>query len=202
MRTTFRAAAAALVFTAVAGIAQAQGTAAAPQKLAYVNTSLLMQAAPGRAAAESLYARDARVFQAQQKTWSDSLGKLIAAYTKAEPAMTPARKATEQEKIQVIQNNFENMNTLGQQKMQVRQNEVLAPLMELVRSAIDDIRSEGGYAFIFSGDENSPIVSADKNLDLTEKVIARLKTMAAKTATPATPSSMAPSALTKKPPTR
>ena len=199
MRTSFRAAAAALVFTAVAGVVQAQGTAA-PVKLGYVNTALLMQAAPGRPAAESLYAKDARAFVAQQKVWSDSLQKLVGNYTKAEPAMTAAKKATEQEKIQGIQNTFENMNTLGQQKLQQRQSEVLAPLMELVRSAIDDIRSEGGYSFIFSGDENSPIVSADKNLDLTEKVIGRLKTMAAKTATP-TPSSMAPAAL-KKPPTR
>lgn len=196
MRTTFRAAAAALVLTAIAGIAQAQ-TPAAPIKLGYVNTAQLMLAAPGRAAAESLFQKEAAAFTAQQKRWSDSLQKLVANYQKAEPTLTAAKKASEQEKIQGIQTELEAENIKGQQKMQQRQNEMLAPLMEVVKGAIDDIRTEGGFSFIFSGDENSPIVSADKNLDLTEKVIARLKTMASKVAAP---SSMAPAAVTKRPP--
>ena len=31
----------------------------------------------------------------------------------------------------------------------------------VVRAAIDEIRVEGGFAMIFSGDQNSPIVAAD-----------------------------------------
>jgi outer membrane protein len=72
--------------------------------------------------------------------------------------------------------------------------------MEIVRAAIEEIRTEGGYAMIFSGDQNSPIVAADKNLDLTDRVVARLKTKAA--TAPSTPASaMGPAALGKKPPT-
>jgi len=196
MRTTIRAAWSALALLAIGGAAQAQG---APIKIGYVNTQALMAAAPGRAAAESTYAKELAAFQKQQQQWADSLKKQFDAYTKAEPALTAAKKASEQERIGKIQTDLNNLNTLGEAKMQQRQSEVLAPLMEIVRGAIDEIRSEGGYAMIFSGDENSPIVSADKNLDLTEKVIARLKTKAA--TTPAAPSAMAPSAV-KKPPTR
>ncbi|HET9425001.1 MAG TPA: OmpH family outer membrane protein [Gemmatimonadaceae bacterium] len=196
MTTTFRAAAAALVLLAIGGTAGAQ---AAPIKIGYVNTAALMAAAPGRVAAESTYSRELAAFQKQQQTWGDSLQKLFEGFQKAEPAMTAAKKQAEQEKIQKVQRDLANLNTLGEQKLQQRQNEVLAPLMEVVRAAIDEIRSEGGYAMIFSADENSPIVSADKNLDLTEKVVARLKTKAA--TTPAAPSAMAPAAV-KKPPTR
>jgi outer membrane protein len=181
----------------VGGAAQAQS---APIKIGYVNTQALMAAVPGRAAAESTYAKELAAFQKQQQVWADSLKKQFDAYSKAEPALTTAKKASEQERISKIQQDLNNLNTLGEAKMQQRQSEVLAPLMEIVRGAIDEIRSEGGYAMIFSGDENSPIVSADKNLDLTEKVISRLKTKAA-TAPAAAPSAMSPSAV-KKPPTR
>lgn len=195
MHITIRAAIAALGFLAIGTSAQAQ---AAPVKLGYVNTEALMAAAPGRAAAEAQYNREVTAFQKQQQTWADSLRKQYEAYQKAEPTLTAAKKTSEQERLGKLQQDLTNLNTLGEQKIQQRQNEVLAPLMEIVRGAIDEIRAEGGYAMIFSADQNSPIVAADKNLDLTDRVVARLKT---KAATPSAPSAMAPAAV-KKPPTQ
>jgi outer membrane protein len=195
MRTTIRAALSALSLLAIAGVAQAQ---VAPVKIGYVNTEALMAAAPGRAAAEASYNKEVLAFQKQQQTWADSLQKQFAAYQKAAPALTDAKKKSEEERLTKLQTDLTNLNTLGEQKIRMRENEVLAPLMEVVRGAIEEIRSEGGYAMIFSGDQNSPIVAADKNLDLTDRVVARLKTKAA--TAPANPSAMAPAAV-KKPPT-
>ena len=197
MRIPTRAGLTALSLLLIGGAAQ--GQTPAPIKIAYVNTEALMAAAPGRAAAESLYNKEVIAFQKQQATWADSLQKQFAAYQKAEPTYTDAKKKSEQERINKLQQDLNNLNTLGEAKIRQRENEVLAPLMEIVRGAIDEIRSEGGYAMIFSGDQNSPIVAADKNLDLTDKVISRLKTKSA--TAPAAPSAMAPSAV-KKPPTR
>jgi outer membrane protein len=197
MRTPTRAGLTALSLLLVGGAVQAQTPA--PIKIGYVNTEALMAAAPGRAAAESLYNKEVIAFQKQQATWADSLQKQFAAYQKAEPTYTAAKKESEQQRINKLQQELNNLNTLGEAKIRQRENEVLAPLMEIVRGAIDEIRAEGGYAMIFSGDQNSPIVAADKNLDLTDKVISRLKTKSA--TAPAAPSAMAPSAV-KKPPTR
>jgi outer membrane protein len=196
MRTTIRVALAALSPLMIGVAAQAQQ---APVKLGYVNTEALMAAAPGRAAAETLYNKEVVAFQKQQQVWADSLRKQVDAYQKAAPALTEAKKKTEEDRLAKLQTDLTNLNTLGEQKIRQRENEVLAPLMEVVRAAIDEIRVEGGYAMIFSGDQNSPIVAADKNLDLTDKVVARLKTKAA--TAPAAPSAMAPSAV-KKPPTQ
>jgi outer membrane protein len=196
MRTPIRAALAAFGLLVIAGAAQAQG---ASIKIGYVNTQALMASAPGRAAAESSYNREMVAFQKQQQVWSDSLRKQVEAYTKAEPMLSAAKKQSEQERLQKLNTDLTNLNTLGEQKLRQRENEVLAPLMEIVRAAIEEIRSEGGYAMIFSGDENSPIVAADKNLDITDRVVARLKTKAAAAPTPT--SGMAPAAV-KRPPTR
>jgi len=52
--------------------------------------------------------------------------------------------------------------------------------MEEARKVLDDIRQEDGYAFILdAGSEAGVIVAADRNLDITEKVIARLKPVTA-----------------------
>src|ERR1051325_3363599 len=114
MRKSTHAALTALSLLAIGGIAQAQ---AAPIKIAYVNTEALMAAAPGRAAAESLYNKEVVAFQKQQKTWSDSLNKEIAAYQKAEPTLTAAKKQTEQDRLNKLQQDLSNLNTLGEAKI-------------------------------------------------------------------------------------
>ena len=52
----------------------------------------------------------------------------------------------------------------------------MAPITDLVKKVLDDIRVEDGYAMIL---DNAPgasiIVSADKNLDITDRVVSRLK---------------------------
>lgn len=198
MCTTVRAAAAALMFTAIAGTAKGQTAPPPPTKIGYVKTDLLMAAAPGKDVAQATYDKELAAFTTQQKKWTDSLTKLFDEYKKAEPKLTDAQKQAQQAKITTIQTDFDAKNTAGTQRLQARSNELLAPLMEMVKKAIDDIRVEDGFAIIFTGDANAtPIVSADKNLDITDRVVSRLKTMSAKPA-----SSMLPAAVTKKPPTR
>ena len=60
-----------------------------------------------------------------------------------------------------------------------RRDALLQPIMERIRTALDQIRAEDGYALILNNDpQGNLIVSADKNLDVTERVLARLKTLA------------------------
>ena len=69
-----------------------------------------------------------------------------------------------------------------------RQSELMAPIMESVRKVLEDIRAEDGYAMIFSSEPGaSPILAADKNLDITDRVVSRLRA----TAKPSLPSASA-----------
>ncbi len=64
----------------------------------------------------------------------------------------------------------------------------MAPIQEEVRKVLDDIRGEDGYSLILDHTPGqSPIVSADKNLDITDRVVARLRTLAANGMKPAAP---------------
>ena len=51
----------------------------------------------------------------------------------------------------------------------------MAPITDAVKKVIDDIRVEDGYAMIFDDAPGAVrIVSADKNLDITDRVVSRL----------------------------
>ena len=78
--------------------------------------------------------------------------------------------------IRKKQEDYQNRAGSLDQQMQARQVELVKPIMDQIRKVLDDIRQEDGYAFILdAGSEAGVIVAADRNLDITEKVISRLK---------------------------
>ena len=74
-----------------------------------------------------------------------------------------------------------------------------------IRETLEEVRVEGGYTAILDVAASGVIVAMDKNLDLTEKVIGRLRPIpvAAKgDSSKAAGAKPAPAGLTKKPPTQ
>jgi outer membrane protein len=177
MRSTVRAMTIALGFVAVAGMAGAQ--TAAPIKIGYVNTQLLMEAAPGRAAAESLLKKEGDSYQAILQKMQDSLNTMLTKYQKDEPTLSAAAKKKAQDNMQGLETEIQGKNLQLQQQFQARQNEVLAPIQDVVRKVLEDIRVEDGYAMILDKTPGqTPIIVADKNLDITDRVVSRLRATA------------------------
>lgn len=202
MRFMFRATVIALVLSSIAGVAQAQ------IKIAFVNSQALMEAAPGRPAAESLLTKEGEGYRAQLTKLQDSVNTLLTKYQKDEPTLTAATKDSRQKAIQALETDLQAKQLQFQQAFAQRQSEVMAPITDVVKKVLDDIRNENGYAMIL---DNAPgasnIVSADKNLDITDKVVSRLRATAAPvraTTTPQKPgAATSPAGVTRpKPPTQ
>jgi len=201
MRSYLRTACATLaVLTPLLGFsngAHAQSTAS-PFKIAFVNTAILLDNAPGRSQAESTYARETRGYSDQLKKMNDSLNTLFTTYQKAEPTLTAAQKETRQKAMRDLQGALQEKQQQLSQQAQQRQNELMAPIMEQVKKVLDDIRTEDGYAMIITGDPNL-ILSYDKNLDITDRVVARLRTLASTPTPKAGAPVSAPAGVTRKP---
>lgn len=193
MRSMFRAIAVALGLMVVAGSARAQGAAPA-MKIGYVNTQALMEAAPGRVAAESLLTKEGQNYQVQLQKLQDSLNAMLTKYQKDEPTLSAAAKKTRQDAMQSLETDLQGKNLQFQQAFQARQNEVMAPIQDVVRKVLEDIRVEDGFAMILDRTPGqSAILVADKNLDITDRVVSRLRATAkpaipaAKPGAPSTP---------------
>ena len=153
-------------------------------KLAYVNSQQILAAAPGRAEAEATYEREANGYRQQVQRMGDSLNTLIQAYDKDVVTLSPAAKDTRQKTIRDKEAEYQKRAQELEQRMNTRQAELVQPIMDRVQQALNDIRTEDGYTIIFDVAAAAPvIVSADKNLDITEKVLARLRTMGTATTT-------------------
>lgn len=163
----------------VAGTAQAQ-QAAAPARIAYVNPQALFQFAPGRAQAESTFRKETEGYRAELTKLGESLQAMLTDYQKNESKLTAAQKEQRQRAMAAKEDSLRARQQELEQQAAERQNELMAPIMESVRKVLEDIRAEDGYAMILSSEPGaSPILAADKNLDITERVVARLRTMSA-----------------------
>ena len=145
-------------------------------KFAFIDSRAVLERAPGRAAAEDVFKKETDGFRAQVQAMGDSLQKLVADYTKAEPTLTAVQKETRQKSIRDKQAEYTARTQSFEQKAQEREFELMQPFMTHIREVLDAIRAEEGYAMIFDASANSGvIVAVDKNLDITDKVVGRLK---------------------------
>lgn len=187
MRSTTRATAIAAVALAIAGSGAAAQNSSSTRLIAYVNPQALFEAAPGRADAEAQFRKETEGYRGELSKLSDALNQAVSDFQKAEPKLTPADKERRQRALQAKEDSLRARQQELEQSASRRQNELMAPIMEQVRKVLEDIRAEDGYAVILSSEPGaSPILAADKNLDITERVVARLRTTAAAKLPPAT----------------
>jgi outer membrane protein len=189
--------------------AAASAQASAPQKIAYVNSQAIVAAVPGRADAETRLQKELDGMRASIGKALDSLNAMSQVFDKEQATLSPtakeARLKTLRDKNDEYQERLQKMNDQAEQL----QGEIMQPILDVARRVLDEVRAEGGYAFIFDGAGGAVILAADKNLDITDRVVAKLKLVApprpaaGKGTTPAASGpAAAPTALTKKPPTR
>ena len=179
-----RAATVALVLTAVAGGSAIAQTA---PKIGYVNSAAILAQAPGRAEAEAQFNNEVKAYQAQLQRMSDSLQMLAANFDKEAPKLDSATRATRANSIRSKETDYQTRARQLDEQMQNRQAELVRPIMENLQKIIEAVRVEDKYAMIFDvGSQTSIIVAADKSLDITPKVLARVKAAPKPVATPAT----------------
>lgn len=205
MRSTFRATVLAPILCLMA--VAASHAQSACTKIAYVNTQVLMEAAPGRIAAESLLNKMGDGFRAVLAKEQDSAQKMLVAYQKDQATMTAANKDKAEKALQAIETDLQSKQQTFQQQFDAKSQEVMGPVKDVVKTVLDGLREEGCYAIIFDNAQGaSGIVSADKNLDITDKAVSRLratpapKINATTTTAPVKGAPAAPAGVTGKPP--
>jgi len=196
MSTSLRAVVTALALTA--GVA-ATGTAqTAVPKIGYINSQTILAQAPGRAEAEAQFEREMTSFRQTVQKMGDSLNLLIANYNKEEVSLSPAAKETRQKAIRAKEEEYSTKTRQLEQQAQQRQMELVEPIMKQINAIITELRRQEGYAMIFDAGSNAGVVvAADSSLNLTDKVLTRLK--AAGPARPAAPSAARPTAPAARP---
>ena len=165
----------AALLTLVAGAtpAAAQGGGA---KLAYVNTQAILKATPGYASAESTFTKELATYRIEVQKLQASLDSSASDFEQKSVMLSPTQRAAKRKDLEGQQQQLEKRTQELQTRAATRERELLDPIQSKVNSVIEGVRASGNYAMIFDvSAPNSGIVTADKSLDLTDKIIQQLK---------------------------
>ena len=152
------------------------GSGVPGQVLSFDADGLVVACATGAVRLSRLQ-RDVAAMEAQAKRMSDSLDVLTASFNKEQATLVgpprdarlkaiTARQAAYQERFQDLQS-----------QAQEREAEVMQPILDQIKLVLEDLRQEGGYTMIFDVSQGGAIVAADKNLNVSDRVLAKLRTM-------------------------
>jgi len=158
----------------------------AQAKVAFIDSRKVLQEMPGRTQVEARIRTDLEALGAREKKMVDSLNALMASFQRDSAKMTSDDRNARFSAMQQYDQHYRDTLEVLQAESQQKQGEAMQPLFDLIRLALEDVRQADGLAMIFDvGAQVNPIVAMDKNLDVSDKVIARIRTMpAAKAAVP------------------
>ncbi|HXI20989.1 MAG TPA: OmpH family outer membrane protein [Gemmatimonadales bacterium] len=145
-------------------------------KIGFINSRAVLLATPGYAQAESTYNKELAGFRAEVEKLQSSLDSAAADFEQKSVMLSPTAKIAKRRELDDQRDKLEQRAKELQDKAAQREQELIAPIHNVVNQAIEGIRADGGYAMIFDVSANDGlIVTADKSLDLTQKVIDKVK---------------------------
>jgi outer membrane protein len=174
----------AIVTTAGAATAAAQQPQSPPPvsgagsiRIAFVKARLVLQSMPGYAKAESTYAKEAQLAQGEADRMQAAWDSTIAAYRQSSAMLSASAKTAREKVLQAQGDSLQGKLQKIRERVEARERELLTPMQTRLQAIIDGIRAEGNFAAVVDLDNpySQNIVSYDKSLDITDRVVRRLQ---------------------------
>lgn len=130
----------------------ATGTSVMAQKnikLGHINSNELMQIMPGRDSAQSALEKEVAELEETLKTMQSELEKRYNDYQAGQAGWSDLIKQTKQSELQDMGSRIEQFQKNAQKQLQDREAELLKPIIERARKAIEDVAKENGFTYIF-----------------------------------------------------
>jgi outer membrane protein len=145
-------------------------------KIAYVNTQAILKQTPGYVKAESTFTKELEGYRVEVQKLQATLDSAASDFDQQSVMLSPTQRAAKRKDLQAQQQKLEQRTQELQQRAATRERELLDPIQSKVNSVIEGIRAAGNYAIIFDvSSPNNGIVTADKGIDLTQRVVQQLK---------------------------
>jgi outer membrane protein len=165
-----------LTVVSLAGAGPLAGQQAGSPKVAYVNTQAILKQTPGYVKAESTFTKELANYRVEVQKLQASLDSAASDFDQQSVMLSPTQRAAKRKDLQAQQQKLEQRTQELQRQAATRERELLDPIQTKVNSVIEGVRAAGNYAIIFDvSAPNNGIVTADKSLDLTQRVIQQLK---------------------------
>jgi outer membrane protein len=172
------------VLGAAAALVIGAAPAAAQIKIGFVNSQRILAEAPGVQQVQQTLQAEMTRLRAPLDSMEQRLNAANTAFQQQQATLTPQAREQRQSELQQQFAAYQARGQQLQEQAQQRQQQLVQPVMQQINQAIEVLRREGGFTMIVDSSQGG-IVTVDPTLDLTDRVLQRMRGGAA--APPAAP---------------
>lgn len=147
------------------------------QKFGHVDAQSIMQAMPEFIKARGDLEAQSKEYENDLKAMQDELQRKSETYDKTKSTMNATKQQETEAELQQMFAKIQQANQDYQQQLNKMQQEKLAPIMNKVTTAIQNVGKNGGYVYIMDASMGIPYISQTLSKDVTADVKAEIQKM-------------------------
>ena len=143
-------------------------------KFGHINTNELITALPAMKAVTTKLEAEFKQKETQLTTMQEDLRKQQTEYQASASKLTQTERAAKEKQLGEMGQKVQNFYALAQEQLKAKEQELKAPILEKVRTAIQEVGDEKGFLYIFEVASGVAVFHSDKSVDVTPLVKTKL----------------------------
>ena len=143
-------------------------------KIGFVNSQKILAEAPGVQQVQQTLQAEMTRMRAPLDSMEQRLNTANTAFQQQQATLTPAAREQRQSELQQQYQAYQARGQQLQEQAEARRQQLVQPVMQQINAAIEALRREGAFTMIVDSSAGG-IVSVDPALDLTDRVLQRMR---------------------------
>ena len=136
-------------------------TVSAQAKVAHINVQELMSTMPDMKSANTQLEKIQKTYDTEYRTMVQEYQTKIEKYEKEAPTVGDAMNQTRQKEVQDMADRIQQYQQTAQKELQQKQEDILKPILEKARLAIQKVAKAKGYQYVLDSSIGSGVLMAE-----------------------------------------
>ncbi|MEZ2338118.1 OmpH family outer membrane protein [Mucilaginibacter sp. RCC_168] len=146
----------------------------AQSKIGYVDFQAIVSQMPEAKTIKPQMDAYQKQFVTQLTAMNNDLQTKGKAYQDQSKTMSDADKTAKQTELQGLQKKMQDYQANAQQQVEAKSNELIKPITDKARAAVNDVAKEKGITYVFDSSQGSALLVSNEGSDLTASVKTKL----------------------------
>ena len=144
------------------------------QKFGHIDSQKLLTQMPQRDSASKVLEKEYKEMESILQEMQVEFNKKYQTYLEKQDSLSVMAKKAKEEELQQLQERVQNYQTTAQQDIQKREGELMKPIMDKAKKAIEEVAKEGGFLYVFDVSGGLLLYYSDKSVDIMSLVKKKL----------------------------
>jgi len=135
-------------------------------KIGHIDSGELFKIMPGRDSAQTKLQAYSKTLEDQLKAMTTEYETKVADYQATSATMSDLMKQTKAKEIQDLQKRMEDFQTAAQTDLQAKETELVQPIIDKAKKAIESVAKENGYTYVIDSAPGSVVLYSEPTDDL------------------------------------